>query len=437
MRWGQGGSRSQRPRRSLAPTTKGRRARCAKRTKRTSCAARSWSRPRRLVDQRMRGGRRFGNRRARPTHLTANSLVRAFRQEADRQRLLVKKAELTRNRLVFIVSALQMLLADEHFVTLLRAEGLDSLPRYLAERIDAGGTPAHQPGRDRLRAPGPGVADQGATSGQEARRQPQDQREVPPDRIVDRRGRPGRAAGRLRGPASAGHLSTARRPPPRRDPQGRGETRCSARSRPTTKPSPTKSGSAGSPRSRSTSLSCGRWKRGVSEQRIARALNVDVPRIRQKRRLLDGICSEAVELSRTSICERGDRAVQENAACPAIEAAELMLAANNFSEAYARALLAATPQDQARQRSSQAHQRRQLRADGPYGARDGQPPTRPQAGRGLLRRRRPQPGCRPRLPRQAAQEPNVARYLERHQADIARELQDLIETIGQEHTGAA
>jgi hypothetical protein len=33
--------------------------------------------------------------------------------------------------------------------------------------------------------------------------------------------------------------------------------------------------------------------------------------------------------------------------------------------------------------------------------------------------------------------PNVARYLERHQADIVRELQDLIETIGQEHTGAA
>ena len=30
----------------------------------------------------------------------------------------------------------------------------------------------------------------------------------------------------------------------------------------------------------------------------------------------------------------------------------------------------------------------------------------------------------------------MARYLERHQADIARELQDLIETIGQEHTGA-
>ena len=28
------------------------------------------------------------------------------------------------------------LFADEHFVTLLRAEGLDTLPKYLAERID-------------------------------------------------------------------------------------------------------------------------------------------------------------------------------------------------------------------------------------------------------------------------------------------------------------
>jgi ParB family chromosome partitioning protein len=94
---------------------------------------------RRLVDQRMRNGRRFAHRRGRSGRLTATSLVRAFRQEADRQRLLVKKAELTRNRLVFLVSALQTLLADEHFVTLLRAEGLDSLPRYLAERVSAGG----------------------------------------------------------------------------------------------------------------------------------------------------------------------------------------------------------------------------------------------------------------------------------------------------------
>ena len=55
---------------------------------------------------------------------------------------------------------------------------------------------------------------------------------------------------------------------------------------------------------------------GVSEQRIAPALHLDVPRNRQKRRLLDGICSEWSSCSRTSICERGDRAAQENAGLP-------------------------------------------------------------------------------------------------------------------------
>ena len=66
---------------------------------------------------------------------SAEALVRAYRQEADRQKLLVRKAQLTENRLLFVVSALRKLLGDENFVTLLRAEGLDSLPAYLAEKI--------------------------------------------------------------------------------------------------------------------------------------------------------------------------------------------------------------------------------------------------------------------------------------------------------------
>jgi ParB family chromosome partitioning protein len=44
---------------------------------------------------------------------------------------------MTRDRLIFITQALRKLLADEHFVTLLRAEGLDTMPRNLAERIKA------------------------------------------------------------------------------------------------------------------------------------------------------------------------------------------------------------------------------------------------------------------------------------------------------------
>src|SRR5271154_1307520 len=39
---------------------------------------------------------------------------------------------------------------------------------------------------------------------------------------------------------------------------------------------------------------------GVSEERIAQVLNVDVAAIRQKRKLLDGICPEAVEILQNS-----------------------------------------------------------------------------------------------------------------------------------------
>ena len=92
---------------------------------------------RRLVDHRNRMGRRYTYRPGRGGRLTADSLIRAFCQEADRQQLLVKKAALTQNRLLFIVSALRTLLADEHFVTVLRAEGLDSMPRSLADRVEA------------------------------------------------------------------------------------------------------------------------------------------------------------------------------------------------------------------------------------------------------------------------------------------------------------
>jgi ParB family chromosome partitioning protein len=62
-------------------------------------------------------------------------LVRAYRKETDRQQLLVKKASMSQSRLLFVVNGLRRLLADEQFVTLLRAEGLLTLPRPLAERV--------------------------------------------------------------------------------------------------------------------------------------------------------------------------------------------------------------------------------------------------------------------------------------------------------------
>ena len=49
----------------------------------------------------------------------------------------MKKAQVTGNRLLFIISALKALFQDENFLTLLRAERLETVPTYLTERIQA------------------------------------------------------------------------------------------------------------------------------------------------------------------------------------------------------------------------------------------------------------------------------------------------------------
>jgi ParB family chromosome partitioning protein len=92
---------------------------------------------RRLIEQRKQSGKRFkiGIHRKTDRAPSAEALVSAYRQEADRQKLFVKKARLTENHLLFIVSALKRMFHDENFLTLLRAEGLDALPAYLADRI--------------------------------------------------------------------------------------------------------------------------------------------------------------------------------------------------------------------------------------------------------------------------------------------------------------
>jgi ParB family chromosome partitioning protein len=66
---------------------------------------------------------------------TSYSLVRTYQKEVDRQRKMVLKAEHAQQRLLIVVQGLKKLFSDENFVNLLRAEGLDTLPKYLAERI--------------------------------------------------------------------------------------------------------------------------------------------------------------------------------------------------------------------------------------------------------------------------------------------------------------
>lgn len=66
---------------------------------------------------------------------TPDQLVQVFRKEADRQRLIAKKANYVQSRLLFVVQALKELRRDPGFSTLLRAEQLDTMPRALDARL--------------------------------------------------------------------------------------------------------------------------------------------------------------------------------------------------------------------------------------------------------------------------------------------------------------
>jgi len=88
-------------------------------------------------------------------------------------------------------------------------------------------------------------------------------------------------------------------------------------------------------------------KNGVSEERIAKTLSVDVARIKEKRNLLDGICQEAIDLLKDKkISPNALKVLKKVQAMRQIELAELMVAANNYTVPYASALLAATSKNQ-------------------------------------------------------------------------------------------
>jgi ParB family chromosome partitioning protein len=77
------------------------------------------------------------NRPGRERLTSAESLVNAYRRESQKQKLMIRKAKICDAKLVFIVSAFDKLLSDEHFVTLLRAESLFSMPKYLWTKLGA------------------------------------------------------------------------------------------------------------------------------------------------------------------------------------------------------------------------------------------------------------------------------------------------------------
>ncbi|MEQ4313975.1 plasmid partitioning protein RepB C-terminal domain-containing protein [Pseudomonas syringae] len=88
-------------------------------------------------------------------------------------------------------------------------------------------------------------------------------------------------------------------------------------------------------------------ERGVSAERLGKALGLSPQTIRQRFRLLNGICAEVVALLGDTDCPANVfNLLRQMKPLRQIEAAELMIGNKNLSVLLAKALLAATPPDQ-------------------------------------------------------------------------------------------
>jgi hypothetical protein len=96
--------------------------------------------------------------------------------------------------------------------------------------------------------------------------------------------------------------------------------------------------------------------RGVSSEKVANTLGVDVSLIHKKATMLDGICDEAIEMLKDRQFSTNVTAVLKRMKpMRQVQCVELMIDCNKFTSDYANALLALTPPDmlvEARTRAS-------------------------------------------------------------------------------------
>ena len=93
-------------------------------------------RAKRLVEARQKHGKgqATSDSRSRKS-LSVESLLKTYENDVEKKKMLLRKAHATRSEMLFLMQSLKALMADENFVTLLRAEGLASLPKTIADRL--------------------------------------------------------------------------------------------------------------------------------------------------------------------------------------------------------------------------------------------------------------------------------------------------------------
>jgi len=90
-----------------------------------------------LVEIRRRRGKEFSknsNNKHRE-RVSAEALVKAYQESADRKRAMIRRNESTRTRLLIITEALRRLSRDEQFLAILEDENLATMPENIAARL--------------------------------------------------------------------------------------------------------------------------------------------------------------------------------------------------------------------------------------------------------------------------------------------------------------
>ena len=89
---------------------------------------------RRIIEKRRLHGRHISKGRPSRKLLSGEAVVQAYEKDVKKKRLIVRRAQLARDKITFVAEALRRLLDDRPFKNILVEEGLDTFPRNLTSR---------------------------------------------------------------------------------------------------------------------------------------------------------------------------------------------------------------------------------------------------------------------------------------------------------------
>jgi ParB family chromosome partitioning protein len=93
----------------------------------------------RILEIRRNQGKGMKAYERRSAPMSSEALVRAYQEDANRKRILIRRAEAAKDRLFLISEALRRLLRDEAFVQILTEVGFADLPAAIASRTASAG----------------------------------------------------------------------------------------------------------------------------------------------------------------------------------------------------------------------------------------------------------------------------------------------------------